>query len=39
MLQGQIDGQRAAVLHSSEVWAVAEPQEANSSKIKQKPVS
>ena len=25
MLQGRIDGQRAAVLHAAEVWAAAEP--------------
>ena len=33
MLKGQIDGRRAAVLHAAEVWAAAEPQEADSSKI------
>ena len=33
MLQGQIDGRRAAVLHAAEIWAAAEPQEADSSKI------
>ena len=33
MLRGQIDGRRVAVLHAAEIWAAAEPQEADSSNI------